>query len=253
MLIDVQNLSFAYKEQPVLQNLSFSIEKNKVYYLLGENGAGKTTLFRCMLGLLPFKGNILLNNTPLMRLTEKERSAQMAYIPQVHTSAFKYSVLDMVLMGTARTLSVFKSPGASEKERALDALQKLSILHLKDRDFCTLSGGEKQLVIIARALAQNARILLMDEPSSSLDYGNQIRLSERILHLSKEGYTILLSSHNPEHALRFGDQVLALKDGALLSQGTPQDVITDDLIFSLYNLHAEVVHINQNTFLCPKL
>ena len=165
MEIEVQNLTFSYGKQPVLQDVSFSVQKGTLTAVLGANGAGKSTLFRCLLGFLtPQAGEIRLSGRPLSAYSRREAAGKLAYIPQSSEPIFNYTVLDTVLMGTTGTMNVLQRPGRRQQEAAMQALQRLGIEALAQRGIGTISGGERQLALIARALVQNAEILIMDEP-----------------------------------------------------------------------------------------
>lgn len=242
MGIEVKNLSFAYKKgTPVLQNVSFELESGKLVCLLGPNGVGKSTLFKCMLGLLKnFGGSVFIEGEDVSRLTQKQLARKIAYIPQSTAPAFNYTVCEVVLMGTTALTDSFASPGKKEKELADEALETLGIGHLRDRMFMNISGGERQLALIARALAQQAKILFMDEPTANLDYGNQIRVLEKVRELTKRGYTVIQSTHNPEQTFMYADEVLAVKDGKIIAQGRPNEVMDKTLIESLYGVSVRV-------------
>ena len=172
--------------------------------------------FRCLLGGIDgYSGAIELDGREVRGLSRREMAARIAYIPQIHRPTFGYSVLDTALMGLTRELSPFRSPTAEQEKRAMEALEQMGVARLDARNFATLSGGEQQLVLIARALCQRSDILLMDEPTSSLDYGNQLRVLRRVAELAARGYTVILSTHDPQHALRFSQRVLALRDGGM--------------------------------------
>ena len=214
MSIEVTNLSFGYGSHEVLRDVSFAAEEGKLLAVLGPNGAGKSTLFRCILGLHHgYRGSILLNGEDVRGIRPARLAQKIAYIPQTHHPVFQFSVADMVLMGTAHQVGMLRAPAEREREQALAAMYQAGIEHLAKKSYLHLSGGEQQLVLIARALAQQAKVLLMDEPTSNLDYGNQQRVLERIRALTKEGYTVVLSTHNPQHALHFADNILAAGDG----------------------------------------
>lgn len=242
MGIEVKNLSFAYKKgTPVLQNVSFELESGKLVCLLGPNGVGKSTLFKCMLGLLKnFGGSVFVEGEDVSRLTQKQLARKIAYIPQSTAPAFNYTVGEVVLMGTTALTDSFASPGRKEKKLADEALETLGIGHLRDRMFMNISGGERQLALIARALAQQAKILFMDEPTANLDYGNQIRVLEKVRELTKRGYTVIQSTHNPEQAFMYADEVLAVKNGKIIAQGRPNEVMDKTLIESLYGVSVRV-------------
>ena len=239
MSLCVQKLSFSYGGRPVLEDISFSLEKGEFLSVLGPNGVGKSTLFRCILGLLPgYQGSILSDGEDMRRLSGREKSKRIAYIPQINRPAFGYTVLDTVLMGTTRQLSLFAQPKNAQIRQAMDALHRVGAAHLTQRDFTHLSGGEQQLVLVARAIAQQADILVMDEPTSALDYGNQLRVLGLVRELASEGYGVLLSTHNPQHALTFASRILALSGGSVAALGKPEEVLTRELVQQLYGVNA---------------
>ena len=239
MRLTVSDLGFSYDRRPILQGVSFSLEEGRLVALLGCNGAGKTTLLRCILGLNEgYTGSIAVDGSEVRALRPRELSHRVAYIPQAHYSSFRYSVLEMVLMGTTHWLSAVATPGAREEAAALSALRALNAESLAPRDYSKISGGEQQLVLIARALAQGTKLLLMDEPTANLDYGNGRRVLAAVRRLTREGYTVLLSTHDPQYALTYADRILALSGGALIADGTPRDALTPALIRTLYGVDA---------------
>lgn len=241
-MIRVEQLSFSYGERQVLQDISFSAEKGDFLAVLGPNGVGKSTLFRCMLGLLKgYRGEILINGRNLRELSRREMAGCMSYIPQNHGTAFAYSVLDTVLMGTTHELGTFSSPKADQIRVAKEALEQVGIADLTERKFNRLSGGEQQLVMIARALSQRAELLLMDEPTSSLDYGNREKILTLLQSLTRQGYSVILSTHDPQHALSYSDKVLALHGGCVAAFGSTEDVLTSELLQKLYGIPVSIV------------
>lgn len=252
MSIEIRNLSFAYSLRSVLSDVSFCAEEGQLLAVLGPNGVGKTTLFRCILGLQPqYKGTICLDGVDAHTLTPREVAHKIAYIPQTHGSAFSYSVQDMVLMGTTHQVSSMGVPKQKELDAANGALDKLGISHLTHHNFSKLSGGEQQLVLIARALAQNAKTLLMDEPTASLDYGNQSLVLRQVRKLANDGYTILLSTHNPQHAIWYADIAVALLDGTIAAFGAPNDVVDAALIERLYGVAVRLIDTAQGALISP--
>jgi len=240
--IAVSNLSFSYDDRLILKQISFAAQDNQLLSILGANGVGKSTLFRCMLGLLKgYSGEILLHGKNLKTMSIIEIAKSVAYIPQSHYPSFNYSVFDMVLMGTTHQVSMISKPGKKQLQLVEQALERLGICHLKNRGYTQISGGERQLVLMARALVQEAKILILDEPTANLDYGNQIRVLTQIKSLAKEGYTIIQSTHNPDQTFLFSDTVMAMKDGEIAAWGQPGDIFTEDLI---RNLYAAEVTIN---------
>ena len=240
-MIRVESLSYSYGDYPVLKDISFHVEKGEFLSVLGSNGVGKSTLFRCMLGLLPgYSGNVILDGKDIRSLPPREMAKLTAYIPQTTVSIYNFSVQDIVLMGATAGLSALRSPGRSEQERVLWAMEKVGISHLKDRCFNHLSGGEQQLAVLARALVQDAKVLMLDEPTASLDFANQMLVLTVVRELSREGYTIVQTTHNPEHAYYFSDRILTLKDGEVFRIGKPQEVIVPEVIGELYEMDVEV-------------
>ena len=183
----------------------------------------------------------------------REIAAKVAYIPQTHTPTFHYTVLEMVLMGTTHRVRGLQSPGAKEVAIAREALAQVGIADMENRSYGRLSGGEQQLVLIARALAQQTELLIMDEPTSSLDYGNQLRVMQRVKGLAQQGYTILLSSHNPQQALLFADRILALHEGVICADGTPEEVITAELLEMLYGIKTRLTVSEEGRLIVPLL
>ncbi|MBQ8851185.1 MAG: ABC transporter ATP-binding protein [Oscillibacter sp.] len=252
-MIEVRGLSVSYGDRKVLQNVSFSLRKGEFLSVLGPNGAGKSTLFRCLLGSLGYSGSITVEGKDLRALPPRRRAEKLAYIPQSHRPTFGYSVLDTALMGTTRHLSPFLSPGKEQVAAAREALRRVGAGHLEEREFSRLSGGEQQLVLIARAIAQGSDILVMDEPTSSLDYGNQLRILELVRSLSREGYTLLLSTHDPQQALRFADRVLALEGGTVAAEGETHAALTPSLLRRLYGVEAVFLETEKGPVILPEV
>lgn len=244
MSIDVERLSFSYGAHPVLRDVSFRAEPGQLVAVLGPNGAGKSTLFRCMLGFLPhYQGSISLCGRDVRHLPRRELARLAAYIPQSSQPLFDYTVRDTVLMGAAGGLEPLRQPGRQQLETAQRMMELVGIAPLADRGIRRISGGERQLALIARALAQQARILLMDEPAANLDYGNQFRLLQQVRRLTEQGYTVLLSTHDPEHALRFATHVLALHGGTVAACGPVEEMLTEELLHTLYRIPLTVAQV----------
>lgn len=239
--IEISDLSFAYGKRAVLDELCFTASLGECVYLLGPNGCGKTTLFRCLLGQLsPTSGKIKVLGRPIEDYSTSQLARKVAYIPQEHSAGFNYSVLEMVLMGVCPQLSPFSKPNREHEKTALLSLERLGIAELSDKGINEISGGERQLALIARALTQNVRILVMDEPTASLDYGNQIRVQGQMKALAKEGYLVLQSAHNPQHAMLFASRVAAMWEGRICAVGAPKETVTPELMQKLYGLKVSV-------------
>lgn len=237
----IQDLHFSYGDHHVLKGVSYDAELGEFISVLGPNGVGKSTLFRCMLGLLdPTGGSVTIDGQDIQTMTAADLSRHVAYIPQSHNPVFNFSVFDMVLMGTTAQLGRFASPGKAQYTLAEAALERMGIMHLRDRGCGNISGGERQLVLIARAIAQQAKILVMDEPSANLDFGNKLRVMKTVKSLTDDGYTIIQSTHDPDQAYLYSDKILALYGGKVLAWGTPQDTISNSLISTLYGVDVEV-------------
>lgn len=241
MILEVKNLNYGYGHHKVLNDISFEVEENTLLCILGPNGAGKSTMFKCILHLLKgYDGEILLDGKNLKGYKIQQLAKKIAYVPQSHNPVFNYSVAEMILMGTTSQFSMMSKPSKRQLEIVDKCLEKIDIAYLKDRDFMNLSGGERQLVLIARALAQQAKIIVMDEPTSDLDYGNQIKVLNTVKKLSKEGYIIIQSTHNPDQAFLYADKVLALYDKEVLAFGSPREIINSGLIKQLYKVDVEL-------------
>ncbi len=226
-LLAVRHASLGYSRHPVLRDVSFTLSQGTICCLLGANGCGKTTLMRSILGVIPLlKGEILLDSLPVQTLSHRQRAQAIAWMPQAHDGIFAFSVLDMVLMGLAPTISAFSVPGKQERLKATEQLEKLGILHLATRRWNTLSGGERQLALIARALVQQPRLLLLDEPASSLDFGHQIQLLDTLAQLKNNGMTMLMSTHHPLHANAIADSIIQVEPDGRVTQGLPTEQLT---------------------------
>lgn len=250
-LIDVRNLTFAYSERPVLKDVSVEIGEGEVVTLLGPNGSGKSTLLKAIIGLIrPARGSVRLCGRDIASIPQKELARQVAYVPQVHRSAFPYRVFDVILMGRMPHKTFFFRYSREDIDIARTVMERLSITHLAERPYTRISGGERQLTLIARALAQGASIFVMDEPASGLDYGNQLKLLEHISTLSREGYTFIKSTHSPEHALWISHRALMIRNGAIIADGRCDDVITSETLLRLYNTRVSVVRLNGSLRVC---
>lgn len=248
MGVKVDHLRFSYDEKVnVLKDITFRADSGEVLAVLGPNGVGKSTLFQCLLGFLkPSEGTVELEGRDVQSMTNSERAKAIAYIPQSAAPVFNYTVMDIVTMGMTGQMGMFESPGPRHRERAMETLRSLGMEHLAYRGCNQISGGERQLMLLARALVQEAKILLMDEPTANLDYGNSYRVMERICELGKRGFTVIFSSHEPGHALRYADRVLALLGGTVLTEGAPLEVLEEDILAKLYGIPVAVREVDVN-------
>lgn len=254
MQIDVNHLSFAYlPEITVLHDISFSIKPGESLYLLGRNGCGKTTLLSCIAGLLkPKAGSVLVDGRNIQQYPTAQRAKLIGLIPQIHIPVFPYTVEEMVLMGRTPHLGWMGTPALADKKIVEESLEQVGISDLSRRPYTEISGGERQLVLIARGLAQRVPILLMDEPTAHLDLSNQFRVLEIIRQLTHQGLSFIISSHAPNEALQYADMVLLLNEGWAIDYGLPKDTLTEAVLSSVYGIQTEVFYDNVNGIKIPR-
>ena len=237
-------LDYGFATRVIGRDVSLELPDGRVTCLLGPNGSGKTTLMRTLLGLVePLSGEVTLAARPLAAWRARDRAARLAYVPQAAESYFDFSVLEMVQMGRTAHHGVFAQAGKRDRELSLAALERLGIAHLAERPIDRVSGGERQLTLIARALATEATHLLMDEPTANLDFGNQSLILEEILRLRAAGVAVLFSTHHPDHALRVADRAILLKEGRVMAQGPASEVLDGACLTTLYGRPIEVVEV----------
>lgn len=224
----------------VLAGADLRVCSGEIVALLGANGAGKSTLFRVMLGLERMtRGDVLLDGAPIATFGRREVARRVAYVPQAHVAPFPYLARDVVMMGRLPATGLFSSPTAQDEAIVSETLTRLKISSLSARPYTEISGGERQLVLIARALVQGARILVMDEPMTGLDYGYQIQAMRLFKELAAAGRGILFSTHHPDHALKFASRVAVLADGKIIASDSPREVITPAMIELIYGVQVD--------------
>jgi iron complex transport system ATP-binding protein len=242
VILEAQQISIGYGYRFVGKDLNIAIGRGEVLALLGPNGGGKTTLLKTLLGLIPpLAGTIRLAGQNLARLSIQERARLMAYVPQVHAGTFPFTVADLVLTGRSAHGDLFSPPSARDHAAVEQAAQRLGISHLLDRPYTHISGGERQLALIARALAQEPQLVMLDEPTASLDFGNQGKVLREIRALAEHDQGVVFSTHDPNHALRFADRALLIGDGGCLAEGSPRTVLTTSSLSALYRTEIRVV------------
>lgn len=240
-MIDVRDITFSYGAEPVLRDVSFQVESGQFVCILGANGCGKTTLLKTMLGFFrPQGGSVLLDGENVHTMDVRRMAQKVAYIPQSHVPPFPFRVIDVVLMGRTPYLSRTYRPTQEDYQIAMDALERLGITSLADRRYTALSGGQRQLVIIARAIAQQTGTIIMDEPTASLDFGNQYLVLAQLLKLKQQHMSIVMVTHNPEHAIYCADRIIAMRDGRVLMDGTTEQIITEPLLREIYGMDVKV-------------
>jgi iron complex transport system ATP-binding protein len=229
-------LAVGYPGHAVGSGFDLSLPPGQVLALLGPNGGGKTTLLKTLLGLLPaLGGEVHIDGQPLRSFSPAQRARQLAYVPQSHAGAFAFTVADLVLMGRTAHGTLFSAPTARDHAAARAAIERLGIGHLAERPATMVSGGERQLALVARALAQEARFVVLDEPTAALDFGNQGKVMREIRGLAAAGLGVLFTTHDPNHALRFADHAMLIRQGRTLVQGPVAEVISQALLVQLYD------------------
>lgn len=240
-MIQVRDVEFSYGKQEVLKGISFCMEKGEFVCVLGANGCGKTTLLKSILAFLtPQHGQVLLYGKDIYQMDERERARKIAYIPQYHTPPFPFTVRDVVLMGRTPHLSRICRPTEKDCRIADESMERLGIAHYANKSYTALSGGQRQMVVIARALAQQPDLLIMDEPTASLDFGNQYLVLAQVKKLAREGMGVLMVTHNPDHAFYCADRIIAMEDGKILSMGDAGKVINEAVMKAVYHMPVKV-------------
>lgn len=240
-MIEARGLSIGYGARVVAAAIDLAVAAGEVLCILGPNGSGKTTLFKTVLGLVPpLAGDVLLDGAAVAARSRQEIARTIAYVPQAHALAFSYTVLDLVLMGRTAHLGPFSAPSAADAHIARAALDSLGIGSLSDADATRISGGQLQLALVARALAQDAQAIVMDEPTASLDFGNKLLVLDHIRRLAARGFAVILSTHEPEQAFALADRIAVIAAGGLAAVGPPGQVLTDDLLSRVYGVPLRI-------------
>ncbi len=251
-MLRIEDLWFSYRAKLILKGINLEL-KNSIGCLLGPNGAGKTTLLKCVAGILkPQKGSILLDGRNLLNLEFRDRARLVSYVPQEFSINFPYTALEVVLMGRNPHVNFLKGPTREDEEKALEALRLLGIERLKHKPFTSLSGGEKRLVLIARALAQESKLMVLDEPTSFLDFRNRVLVLSIVRKLSMtSSKLILLSLHDPTLACLFCDKTFLIKDGTIVSYGSPENIVTKETIEKVYGVKVKLINIDGEKVILP--
>lgn len=248
VIYDIRNLSFSYPtlSRRVLDRVNLSIGQGEVLSILGRNGSGKSTLLGCMLRLLkPQEGQILLSGKNLRDMTERDVASLVGYVPQNHTPTFGHTVFDFVQMGCASRIGLFSHPGKSERAATEATLLEMGLEQLADRPYTEISGGERQLATIARAVVTRPKIVLFDEPTAHLDFGNQLRVLRIIKELSEKGFAVIFTTHNPDHAMLLGGSAAVLDRQGQLVSGKTEEIITEDALKAVYGSDLKLKYIEE--------
>lgn len=242
MKFDVHALCGGYAKKRVFQNISFSVKDGQMTYVLGANGCGKTTLFKIMIGYKQrISGNITADEIDIRQMTHREMAKTVAFIPQQHVPVFHYSVRDVVVMGRAGHLPSFAAPRSVDYDHVMKALNMLGIVDLADTEYTRISGGQQQMVLIARAICQQAKIIVLDEPLQSLDFVNQSMVTRTLKKLVKNGYAVVMSTHTAIHNYDAGDKALLMDKNGGTEFGSIDDVLTKPKIAKAYGIPIETI------------
>jgi iron complex transport system ATP-binding protein len=253
-MLAARGVAFGFPSREVGRDVDFTLGRGESLAILGANGAGKSTLLRTLLGVLaPRAGAVEIDGVPVATFSVAERAARIAYVPQQHVPAYAFTVLETVLMGRAAHLGVFARPGRADRDIAREALAMLRIEPLAARPITELSGGERQLAMIARALAQRAPILILDEPTANLDFGHRSRVLRELDRLRSSGLSIVFATHEPDHALAHADRALLLADGRPLALDSPLRALTPANLERLYATPVRLVQVENGRYACVSM
>ena len=248
--VKVKELTFGYGDKVVLDHLSFEVSKGEILAILGPNGSGKTTLLKCLNMLLKPQGSFFIESFDISKLNKKEIAKLVGYVPQMHSPVFPYKVIDVVVSGRTPHLG-FSTPTKQDYDNAYNILNKLGLTHLADKPYTQLSGGQLRLVLIARALVQKPKVLLLDEPTSHLDLKNRVLVLKILKEITSEGITVIMSEHDPSLASIFSDKILLMCNGKIVSYGKAKDVLNRGNIAKVYGVNVQIFEKNGNRYVYP--
>ena len=252
--LDIRNLSFSYGGQKVLDGISLSVESGEICGLLGPNGCGKSTLFRCCMGFLhPQAGQIRVQGVSIAHMKPSALASHVAYVPQEHKQAFPFTVRDMVLMGRTPRMSGWFRLRKEDELIAEEAMGRIGISYLADRPCSQLSGGQRQLVLIARAMAQQTPLILLDEPTSALDFSNQLSVWSVLREVAAQGVAVLVCCHDPNHILWFCDKAAVMHEGHICAEGPSTYVVTEEVLQRIYGPQCVRISTDRASMVCPSL
>lgn len=242
-MIEINNATFSYDGRTdIFTDLTHRIPDNHVFCILGPNGVGKSTLLKAILNIHPLKsGSILIDGKDVRKYSPEELAAVISYIPQSYQLTFPYKVLDMILMGRTPHLNHMARPGSRDYEKCAEAILELGLEEIADRPCTQLSGGQMQLVMLARAIAQEAKFIIMDEPTSHLDFGKQLITLDMISRMRERGMGVIMTSHYPDQAFLVCDSVAIMEKGKFVAVGTPDEVITEKNLKEAYGVDIQII------------
>lgn len=257
-IIEIEKASFSYGEKEVFNDLNLKVKNGEMFCLVGPNGCGKTTLIECILGIQKLtEGNIWIEGEDILKISHNIRAEKIAYIPQNIEKTFPYMVKDIVIMGRAHKVNMFQAPSKRDEAIVEEAMEKMGISYLADKPFTQISGGESRLVMIARALAQESKILIMDEPTTHLDFKNELMLLEIIVDImNKEGITVVMATHFLNHAYYFENNGISIRlalmrDGGFEKIGTPTELLNEENIRDIYEIKSQIISckVDENKYI----
>jgi iron complex transport system ATP-binding protein len=253
VILETRALAFGFPGRRLARGLDLALAAGEVLCVLGPNGGGKTTLFRTLLGLQPaLEGELRLEGAPLATLGRGMIAQRLAYVPQDHAPEYAFTVREVALMGRASRIAFFGVPAARDVAAAEAALAALGIAHLAERPYTEVSGGERQLALLARALAQEPVALVLDEPTANLDFGNQVRVLTQIRELAARGLAVVFSTHRPDEAFHGASHALLLTRGGTFHYGTPQEIVTAENLRAVYGVEVKVAAVNGTRVCVPE-
>lgn len=243
-MLEVKDLHTGYEKTEIVHGVNFNVERGEFVCVLGPNGCGKTTTLKTVLGLIkPFSGSVEMDGESTIEMSEAERARHFAYIPQSHTPPFPFTVADVVILGRTPYINKLAHVSEHDKEVAYDCMERMGVLQFADRPYTQLSGGQQQLVLIARALTQEPDLLIMDEPTASLDFGNQQLVLQQMRYLADAGTSVLMVTHDPDHALYCAHRVIVMEDGRVLTEGDPNEVLDTECLHRIYKTNVKVIDV----------
>ena len=244
-MLEVRDLHTGYVKTEIVHGVSFDVADSEFVCVLGPNGCGKSTTLKTVLGLLPpMSGSIVMDGKSTIGMKESERAKLFAYITQAHRPPFPFTVADVVILGRTPYINRLANVTENDKRIAFECMERMGITELADRPYTQLSGGQQQLVLIARALTQEPRLLIMDEPTASLDFGNQQLVLQQMRDLADGGMSVLMVTHDPDHALFCAHRVIVMEDGKVIEEGGPRKVLDTACLKRIYNTNVKVIDVD---------